>query len=103
METPANGFYYHYKHDPSGAFNNYAYEVCGVARHSEDKSFLVMYRPLYESEWLAPATMCIRPLEMFMEDVSVDGKTLLRFARITDPELISKLEVIQKEMYDIQV
>jgi hypothetical protein len=25
--VPEPGFYYHYKHDPNGTVNNYAYEV----------------------------------------------------------------------------
>jgi 8-oxo-dGTP pyrophosphatase MutT (NUDIX family) len=30
------GFYYHYKHDPEGPVNNYAYEVISVGFHTED-------------------------------------------------------------------
>ncbi len=51
---PERGFYYHYKHNPDGAVNNYAYEVMGVGCHTEDNCRpedinLVVYRPLYES------------------------------------------------------
>ncbi len=33
---PEKGFYYHYKHDPKGEVNNYAYEVMGVGSHTEE-------------------------------------------------------------------
>lgn len=35
-KVPEVGFYYHYKHDPTGSVNNYAYEVVGVGFHTED-------------------------------------------------------------------
>jgi hypothetical protein len=51
---PEPGFYYHYKHDPNGSVNNYAYEVLGIGHHTEDScrpedEYLVVYRPLYEA------------------------------------------------------
>lgn len=63
MRTPENGFYYHYKHDPAGPIENYAYEVFGFARHSEDESVYVMYRPLYENSYFEGVDASIRPLE----------------------------------------
>ncbi len=47
---PEKGFYYHYKHDPHGKKYNYMYEVVGIARNTEENTFTVLYRPLYESE-----------------------------------------------------
>lgn len=35
MQTPEKGFYYHYKHDPNGSFDNYAYEVLNIGHHTE--------------------------------------------------------------------
>lgn len=35
MNTPELGFYYHYKHDPTGAVNNYAYEILNIGHHTE--------------------------------------------------------------------
>lgn len=99
MTIPEKGFYYHYKHDPSGTFNNYTYEVIGIARHSEDNSQSVVYRPLYETASLASADFWNRPLEMFIEDVEQNGKKIPRFSRITDPVLISKLEAIRSQIY----
>ncbi|WP_158771447.1 DUF1653 domain-containing protein [Paraglaciecola sp. L1A13] len=65
------GKYRHYKGND--------YEVIGVARHSEDESELVVYRPLYGERGL-----WVRPLSMFLEFVEIDGESIPRFARITD-------------------
>lgn len=97
--VPEKGFYYHYKHDPEKAWNDHAYEVVGLARHTEDKSFLVLYLPLYEADWFKPASHQARPLSMFVENVTKDDKTFPRFSRITDPTVISKLEEIRTKMY----
>lgn len=99
MTLPELGYYYHYKHDPSGPINNYAYEIVGTARHSEDETFVVLYRPLYEGDWFRPADYCARPLDMFMEDVEKDGYSGPRFIKITDPSVIPELERIKNEMY----
>lgn len=63
------GVYRHYKG------NNY--QVIGIAKHSEDGSELVVYRPLYGEQGL-----WVRPLSMFTEDVIVDGNELARFTLI---------------------
>ncbi|WP_133467924.1 DUF1653 domain-containing protein [Paraglaciecola marina] len=60
------GKYRHYKGND--------YEVIGVAKHSEDESELVVYRPLYGEQGL-----WVRPLSMFIESVEVDGKSKPRF------------------------
>ncbi|MCP1312967.1 MULTISPECIES: DUF1653 domain-containing protein [unclassified Halomonas] len=65
--TPAPGIYRHYK----GAL----YEVTGIAHHSESEEPLVVYRALYGDYGL-----WVRPLAMFMESVSVDGREQPRFA-----------------------
>ena len=99
MEIPQNGFYRHYKHNPEKGFNDYVYEVMGIALHSEEKVYLVAYRPLYKNTYLAPADFSVRPLEMFMENVEKDEKTLPRFEFITDEKLIVELKKIRGEMY----
>ena len=103
---PEKGFYYHYKHDLARAVNNYAYEVMGVGCHTEDDcrpedANLVVYRPLYEtaSVYQAGKLFDIRPLGMFMESVTKDGKTFPRFAKITDAAVIAELEVVRERMY----
>ncbi len=95
MEFPENGFYYHYKQDPTKG----EYEVIGVARNTEDESYLVLYRPLYRNEFLGDVGYFARPLEMFIQEVEKDGKKMKRFTKITDPEWIKKLEEKKKEMY----
>jgi hypothetical protein len=99
MRRPENGFYYHYKHDPAGALNNYAYEVFGLARHSEDKSVFVMYRPLYENSYFEGVDASIRPLDMFLETVSKDGREVPRFAKIEDPAVLAELSAIRDRLY----
>ena len=93
------GFYYHYKHDPAGSMNNYAYEIVGVSRHSEDKSASVVYRPLYKNTYLDGFDFCNRPYDMFLESVEKEGKPVPRFQKITDSDTIQKLERIREEMY----
>jgi hypothetical protein len=69
MPTLPTGKYRHYKGND--------YEVIGVATHSETREPMVVYRPLYGEMGL-----WVRPLAMFMEDVTVDGKTVPRFAKL---------------------
>lgn len=109
-QVPALGFYYHYKHNPDGEVNNYAYEVVGVGFHTEDNTrpgeeHFVMYRPLYESSvYLAAQKLGIpcfdnRPLEMWMGEVEVIGVIRPRFMRIADTETCRALEQIRARMY----
>lgn len=103
--VPANGFYYHYKHDASGEVNNYAYEVVGVGHHTEDDcrpedANMVVYRPLYEAlVYRLGKLFDLRPLEMWMGTVEKEGKTLPRFTRIEDPAVIAELSAIRDRMY----
>ncbi|BFT31497.1 hypothetical protein D210916BOD24_26730 [Alteromonas sp. D210916BOD_24] len=63
------GRYKHYK--------GHMYDVYEVATHSEDESKLVVYRPCYGER-----ALWVRPLEMFVETVEKNGKTIPRFAYI---------------------
>jgi hypothetical protein len=101
ITIPQKGFYIHYKHDPSGSPHNYTYEVVGLARNTEEKTYSVLYRPLYENDWFAPADFQARPLEMFLETVEIDGNAIPRFRLISDPLLIDKLNAIRDTMYPI--
>ena len=107
MEIPEKGFYYHYKHDPSKNVSNYAYEVLNIGYHTEmedpNDRMMVVYRPLYKSfVYEAGNRWDVRPLSMFMEDVTKDGKTIKRFTKITDPKIISELDKMKVEMYGTQ-
>ena len=64
--TVVAGKYRHYKGND--------YQVIGVARHSEDESELVVYRPLYGEQGL-----WVRPLAMFSETVRIEGVEIPRF------------------------
>jgi len=62
---------------PGGRYRHYKgndYEVIGIARHSETEEQMVVYRKLY-----GDGSLWVRPLAMFMEDVTVDGKQIARF------------------------
>jgi len=63
------GRYRHYKgHD---------YEVIGIARHSETEESFVVYRALYGERGL-----WVRPAAMFLDTVTVDGRSIPRFTRL---------------------
>jgi len=104
---PEPGFYYHFKHDPAGPLNNYAYEVLGVAHHTEDDCrpqdvYMVVYRPLYDTAFVYQhgKMFDVRPLGMFLEDVQKgDAPPVPRFHRIMNPEIIAELVKLRKEMY----
>lgn len=104
-QVPKPGFYYHYKHNPSGPVNNYAYEFVAVGVHTEDDcrpedQNLCIYRPLYESSvFKAGKLYDVRPLEMWMGNVEIDGKTVSRFSRIGNPEIQYELRKISFKMY----
>lgn len=53
------------------------YEVFDVATHSEDESVYVVYRPLYGDR-----ALWVRPFDMFVEEVDVDGVKRPRFAYV---------------------
>ena len=63
------GVYQHYKGND--------YQVIAIGKHTETGEVIVVYRPLYESDvqyWL-------RPMTMFTETVTVDGKVIPRFKK----------------------
>jgi hypothetical protein len=62
---------------PPGRYRHFKggeYEVLGVARHSETREPVVVYRPLY-----GDGGLWVRPLAMFSEAVTHDGQTVPRF------------------------
>jgi len=61
-----SGIYKHYKGN--------LYEVLITAQHSETEEWMVVYKALYGDEG-----MWVRPYEMFVERVEVDGKLISRF------------------------
>ncbi len=102
QKVPSLGLYYHYKHDPSGPINNYAYEVVGVGFHTEEdcrpgEEHFVIYRPLYDASVAqAQKRLCMpcfdtRPLGEWMGEVEKDGQKIPRFRKIEDQAVIEKL------------
>ena len=73
MKIVKNGLYQHYKG------NNYL--LLDVVRHSETLVEMVLYKCLYENDL---GELWVRPLEMFIEEVVIDGVSRPRFAYIGD-------------------
>lgn len=69
-QRPCKGqIYKHYK--------GQNYLVHDVVRHSETLEELVLYETLYDCEL---GKMWVRPMEMFMGKIEIDGKMVQRFA-----------------------
>jgi len=61
----------------TGSYRHYKggkYQVLGAARHSETLEEFVVYRALYGKKEL-----WVRPMKMFFEKVTADGKKVPRF------------------------
>lgn len=71
MRSIVKGIYRHYK--------GKKYRVIGIARHSETLKKLVVYQGLYDSKEFGKNPIWVRPLDMFAEEVRIDGKTVPRF------------------------
>jgi hypothetical protein len=67
-----------YKHSKSGNI----YTVIGIARHSETLEELVVYQAHYYSNEFGNAPIFARPIFMFTEVVTVNGKEVPRFEYI---------------------
>jgi len=68
-------------------FKGNAYEVIGVARHSETEEPMVVYRALY-----GDGGLWVRPASMWNEQITRDGKTHHRFYRLDRIERVEKYE-----------
>lgn len=66
MNKIPKGTYRHYK--------GFLYEVIDLATHSETLEEVVIYRALY-----GKYDLWVRPLQMFIEDIQVNGKKQKRF------------------------
>lgn len=65
-----------YRHNKKG----HLYEVLGVAIQAETDEALVIYKPLYESEF----ELFARPYAMFVENVEVNGQVVPRFEKVDE-------------------
>jgi len=65
-----------------GIYEHYSgkrYDVIGVARHSETLEYMVVYQARYgENE------LWVRPYDMFLETVELEGKEIPRFKLIKE-------------------
>lgn len=73
MKKLTPGYYRHYK--------GKKYLVLGLAKHSETLEPLVIYISLYENE---TSQIWARPLEMFIDEVEVEGERIPRFKFIPE-------------------
>jgi len=65
------GCYRHYKGN--------MYEVYMTVQHSETEEWMVVYKALYGEQG-----MWVRPYEMFVEKVEVEGVMVPRFTKVSD-------------------
>ena len=65
------GLYKHYKGN--------MYEVYMTAQHSETEEWMVVYKALYGEQG-----MWVRPYNMFVEQVEVEGVMVPRFTKVSD-------------------
>jgi len=65
------GRYKHYKGN--------MYEVLMTAQHSETEDWMVVYRTLYGNQ-----SVWVRPYDIFMEKVDVNGVIKPRFEKVND-------------------
>lgn len=73
MSKPKLGKYRHYK--------GKLYQVIGFARHSESLEEMVIYKPLYLNKEF-PNELWVRPKDMFLENIEINGKIIPRFRYI---------------------
>ncbi len=61
------------------------YEIVGVGVHTETEEVLVIYKPLYELEFLTQnqADFCCRPLSMWNNHIEKDEYSGPRFIKIS--------------------
>lgn len=72
-----------YPHIASGVYEHYKgkkYFVLGLSKNTETGEVCVVYRPLYETDW---AQLVHRNLQMFTENVTVDGEQVPRFRLVS--------------------
>ena len=79
MDFPKKGKYRHFKGGE--------YELLYIARHSETDEPMVVYKALYEcGETPLNEGIWVRPVSMWTETVTRDGKTFPRFSYVGDEE-----------------
>lgn len=91
LNYPKNSdYFYHYKHKSNLDLTNFAYQIIGVALHTETEEILVIYKPLYKLNHIFEASFFARPLSVFLEKVELKGQKVPRFNKIVNQEIIKK-------------
>lgn len=74
MDKIQKGQYEHYKGN--------RYEVVGEAIHTETQEPMVLYKALYKGNF-PEGTIWARPMAMFKESVTVEGRLVPRFRKLS--------------------
>jgi hypothetical protein len=74
LPTIEPGLYEHYKGN--------RYRVLGIGCNTEVHEYYVVYSPEVEKQNVPQ--MWLRPYDMFVETVEINGKTIPRFKRLAD-------------------
>lgn len=70
------GIYKHYKGN--------LYLVIGLAKHSETLQDIVVYQALYDSHNFGKNALWVRPLDNFLQKVTIDSQEIPRFIKIEE-------------------
>jgi hypothetical protein len=62
-------------------YKNKDYRIIAISLHTEDLTWYVVYEALYDNDM---SKIWHRPLNMFLENVEVDGIVVPRFQNITE-------------------
>lgn len=79
MQQVKPGVYRHYK--------NILVRVIGIGLHSETMEKVVIYEKLEDFKGFKKGSLWVRPLNMFLEKVTINGKKVKRFAYIGNKEV----------------
>lgn len=63
-------------------YKNHDYEVVGIGTQTETREIYVVYKALYETPGYDENALWIRPYDMFISNVVVNGKEVPRFEYI---------------------
>lgn len=74
-EIEVGQLYQHYK--------GKRYEIIAIGLHTESLEKYVVYRALYNDPEFGNNALWIRPLSMFVEQVTIGGKTIPRFTLVS--------------------
>lgn len=72
---------------PGAIFEHYKgkrYKILGTARHTETLGLCVVYQSLYDDLTFGDHAVWVRPLEMFLETVTINGQEMPRFRQVAE-------------------